>query len=71
MGDDSRPGELTRKVLEYLAAGSKQVWVIDGAAELVMVYTPPDHVSVLGKDGRLDGGDALPGFSCKVAKIFE
>lgn len=70
MGDDQPPAELAKKALEYLAAGAKQVWVVDGAAEGVLVYTPPDHVSVLGVDETLVGGDALPGFTCGVADLF-
>ncbi len=69
-GDDQSASELARKALEYLAAGAKQVWVVDGAAESVMVYTPPDHVAVLAKEDALEGGEALPGFACKVGEIF-
>ncbi len=71
MGDDSTVAELARKALEYLAAGAKQVWVLDCDAESVLVYTPPDHVKVLGRDERLEGGEALPGFGCVVAELFE
>jgi Uma2 family endonuclease len=71
MGDDQTPSQLAKKALEYLAAGAKQVWVVDGDAESVMVYTPPDHVRVLAKDESLDGNDALPGFASKVAALFE
>ena len=70
MGDDQTPAQLAKKALEYLAAGAKQVWLVDGKAESVIVYSPPNHVSVLAKDETLDGGDALPGFACKVAALF-
>jgi hypothetical protein len=33
--------------------------------------TPPDHVHVLRTEDVLDGGEALPGFSCRVADFFE
>lgn len=69
---DSQPfTELTRKAIENLRAGAKQVWVLDGAAQEVAVFTPPDHVRVLGRDESLDGGDLLPGFRCAVAELFE
>ena len=69
-GDDQTPSELAKKALEYLAAGSKAVWVVDGASEQVIVYTPPNHVKVLGSKDELDAGDAVPGFRCKVSELF-
>ena len=63
--------ELVKKGLEYLAAGGKAVWLVDADAERVMVLLPPDRVRLLGKDETLEGGEALPGFSCAVADFFE
>lgn len=71
MGDDQTPAELAKKAAEYLAAGAKQVWVVDAAAESVIVYTPPDRFAVLGKGETLSGGEALPGFACEVGDLFE
>jgi Uma2 family endonuclease len=71
LGDAQTPSEIARKALEYLAAGARQVWVLDPDAEQVMLYTPPDHVRVVAKDGELDGADALPGFRCRVSELFE
>lgn len=70
-GDAQSTASLVAKALEYLTAGSAVVWVVDPDAERVMVFTPPDHVRVLGRDDTLDGGTALPGFSCLVAEFFE
>jgi hypothetical protein len=36
-----------------------------------LLFTPPDRVRVLGPEETLDGGEVLPGFSCKVAELFE
>jgi len=70
-GDDQTPTQLARKALEYLAAGARMAWVVDGVAEQVMVFTPPNQVKILGRDDLLDGGDALPGFKCSVRELFE
>lgn len=70
-GDDQTPGSLAKKALEYLSAGSRAVWVVDGASEQVIVYTPPDRVKVLERDDLLDGQEALPEFRCQVAELFE
>lgn len=69
-GDAQAPSELVRKTLEYLAAGAKLVWVVDPAAEQVVVYRPGNLIEVVRNDGTLDGGDVLPGFRCAVAELF-
>jgi hypothetical protein len=35
------------------------------------VLTPPNQIRVLRRDESLDGGDVLPGFSCRVGEMFE
>jgi len=69
--DTQSHSELARKALEYLSSGGKMAWVVDAERERVVLYTAPDHVRVLGRDDVLDGGDALPGFSARVAEFFE
>lgn len=71
LGDSQSYSEMTKKALEYLAAGAKMVWLVDAEPRRVVIYTPPAHVKILGPDEVLDGGDVLPGFSCKVAEMFE
>jgi Uma2 family endonuclease len=71
LGDAQSMGELTRKALDYLRAGAKQVWLADADSRSVVVYTSPDRARVVGPDEVLDGGDVLPGFSCRVSEFFE
>ncbi|HTE19471.1 MAG TPA: Uma2 family endonuclease [Armatimonadota bacterium] len=71
VGDGQTASELARKALEYLAAGAKWVWVLDPGPRLLMLFTPPSGVRILGPDDMLDGGDVLPGFACRVAEFFE
>ena len=47
------------------------VWVVDAEKQRVVLYTPPDHVRVLGSADVLDGDQVLPGFSCRVHELFE
>jgi Uma2 family endonuclease len=60
-----------RKALEYLGAGGRVVWIVDPDSEEVMIVTPPNAFRILGRDDTLDGGDVLPGFTWKVAELFE
>jgi hypothetical protein len=71
-GDRTTVPRLLEKALEYLKAGGKAVWILDeGDGGRLLVVTPPDRVRVLGAKDVLDGGKALPGFSCRVAELFE
>lgn len=60
-----------RKVLEYLNAGVRMVWIVYPEQQTISVYEPGDRVRFLTRDATLDGGDVLPGFSVLVAQIFE
>lgn len=70
-GETQKSTHLARKALEYLAAGSQMVWVVDPDTALVMVFSGGGLLQVLGPDDTLDGGEVLPGFSCKVSEFFE
>ncbi len=71
VGDDQSYSELSRKALEYLAAGAQAVWVLDAEPQRVVVFEAPDRVRVLTAEETLEGGAALPGFACKVAEFFD
>jgi Uma2 family endonuclease len=62
--------EVTEKVEEYLAAGVPLVWIIDPVNELVYVHRKDGSVTKLHKTSDLSGEDVLPGFTCKVARLF-
>jgi hypothetical protein len=65
------PGGLRRDVARsHLAEGVRMVWVVEADDPTVHVYT--DRLShPLYHDGaEFDGGDVLPGFSCKVSDLF-
>lgn len=70
VGDAQSPAKLVSKVLEYLHAGARMVWVVDGLARRVIVYTPPNATAVVGPDDELTAGDVLPGFVCRVNELF-
>lgn len=63
--------EIAAKVEEYLATGSRAVWVVDPPRETVTIHRPGREPETLGTGETLDGGDYLPGFRLPVAEIFE
>lgn len=62
--------ELQRKVLEFLDAGSRLVWVVDPQARIVTAYRSRDEIRVLGESEELEGGDVLPGFRLPLEALF-
>lgn len=62
---------MQRKVLEYLAADARRVWIVDPDARTVTVHRPDGSANILREHQTLTGEDVLPGFSVEVRKIFE
>ncbi len=66
-----RPGEVQAKVGEYLAAGTRLVWVLWPRSRAVTVHAAGGTTRELGEADELDGGEVLPGFRVRVADLFE
>lgn len=62
--------QLKAKAKEYLFAGVRLVWIVDPEDRTVTIITEPLESRTLEADATLDGGDVLPGFTCKVADLF-
>lgn len=62
--------EIARKLGEYFAHGTREVWVILPKKRSADVYTSPQEKREIGPDGALDGGDILPGFSLPLPDLF-
>jgi len=67
---DDSPAELLAKVADWLAAGTRVVWLVDPMREEVRVHRADGSLSILRATEALGGGDVLPGFSCSVGQIF-
>jgi len=70
LSPSNRPGEMHAKVADYLAAGSKLVWVIDPDRRVVSVYRMLLAPRRVEAGGVLDGEDVLPGFSLPVTTLL-
>jgi len=72
LSDSNRQREIAMKLEEYFASGTRLAWIVDPKSQTVTVYTKPnDHDAVLGLEDTLTGGDVLPAFSMKIAKLFK
>jgi Uma2 family endonuclease len=63
--------ELRRRTRDYLEAGVSIVWVVWPEERSISVYRGSMTPVELTADDTLDGGDVLPGFSVKVADLFD
>jgi Uma2 family endonuclease len=63
--------ELQEKLEDYAVAGVPLIWVIDEKRRTVRVLTAGNPERTIPSDGTLDGGEVMPGFSCRVAELFE
>jgi Uma2 family endonuclease len=50
--------------------GAQLVWLINCRKQQVHIYTADSIESLTGLDDTLTGGAVLPGFKCKLRKIF-
>jgi Uma2 family endonuclease len=62
--------EVEEKVNEWLSAGTRMVLVLNPRTRMVTIYTSPAEVVRLAESDTLDGGEVLPGFSCRVTELF-
>lgn len=62
--------EIQEKVLEYLASGTRLVWVVEPASRSVTSYRSRKDVEVLTEGDELDGGDVLPGLLFRISDLF-
>lgn len=62
---------IEEKVDDYLAAGTRLVWVAHPRRRTMTVYQPGAKPVILDESDTLDGGDVVPGFSCVVARLFD
>lgn len=63
--------DVTEKVLAYLKAGTRLVWVLEPVLKTVMIYRSETDFTLLNYEDTLTGEDVVPGFSCPVAELFE
>jgi len=68
---DDTAAEVKTKVNEYFDAGSKSVWIVYPDSREVVVFRSARESVVLSVQDTLDGGEVIPGFTCRVAELFE
>jgi Uma2 family endonuclease len=62
--------DVEHKVQEYLAAGVKQVWVVNPDRRNVRIHRLDGTTTDLDENDEITGEDVLPGFTCRVGEFF-
>jgi Uma2 family endonuclease len=63
--------DLTRRIDQYLAAGSRAVWVIYPKAREVHIFRAGGVTVLRGANAVLEDQEILPGFSLSLTALFE
>ena len=69
LSPEDTAGEVQQKVSEWLAAGTRLVWVIDPRRRSATVYRPLGDPQYLSENDVLGGEDVIPGFTCQVRDL--
>jgi Uma2 family endonuclease len=65
-----RLDEVSEKAEVWLLAGARMVWLVDPKTRTVTVHRQGIEPRTLAVDETLDGGEIVPGFSCRVGEFF-
>ncbi|MFN0122219.1 MAG: Uma2 family endonuclease [Blastocatellia bacterium] len=58
------------KVLEYLEAGVRQVWLVAPEQQMITLFRSPTELQVFTASQTLTCEDLLPGFRCELRELF-
>lgn len=66
----SMAAEVRSKVVDYLDAGAREVWVVEPGTRTLEVYRSDGALRMLRGSDEIDGGDLLPGLDLTVEELF-
>jgi len=67
---NDRRSQVEGKALDWLAAGTRAVVVLDPPLRAATVYRARDDIRILTAHEQLDLGDVVPGWSARVGDLF-
>jgi len=71
LSEGNRPGQMQKKIGQYLEGGTKIVWLVNPERRHVVVYDREGGIRILSGDDVLDGADLLPGFGWRLSDLFD
>jgi len=70
LSPSERLHQVHRKLDRFFEHGVRLVWWIDWTKEQVHIYSPDSVSALTRRTDILSGGDVLPGFKCRLSRIF-
>ncbi|MCC7055658.1 MAG: Uma2 family endonuclease [Gemmatimonadaceae bacterium] len=70
LSPDDRAGEVRRRVRDWIAAGTRLVWIIDPIRRAAHVHRADGSAARRTVDDLLSGDDVLPGFSVTMRDLL-
>jgi Uma2 family endonuclease len=71
LSPSDRMMQVNRKLDRYFEHGTRLAWLVNWPKQQVHIYTADSIESLTNLDEILTGGSVLPGFKCKLRKIFQ
>ena len=63
--------EIQERLKDYFSSGTRIVWIIDPESKSAEICYSLEKRRLLSPNGELDGEDVVPGFSYKLADLFQ
>ena len=70
LSPSDRMREIHRKLDLYFEYGTRLVWLVNWKLEQVHIYGPDSIEALTRPNDILTGGDVLPGFKCRLSRLF-
>jgi Uma2 family endonuclease len=70
LSPSDRMTQINRKLEHYFEHGARLAWLVNLRKQQVLIYTADSVEGLTDLDDVLTGGAVLPGFKCKLRKIF-
>ena len=70
LSPSDRMTQINRKLDHYFEHGTKLAWLVNMPKQQVHIYTSDSIEALTGPNDVLTGGAVLPGFKCKLARVF-
>lgn len=70
LSPSDRMVQINRKLEHYFEHGTQLAWLVNWRKAQVHIYTADSIEALTGPNDVLTGGKVLPGFKCKLSRIF-
>lgn len=70
LSPSNRWTEILEKVEDYLAAGTRLVWVLDPDKRVAHIFRPDRPPTRVGEHGSLSGEDVLSDFTLALSEVW-